>query len=295
MSTLVSVDLDDIACYTGIHGLPAPEAGSVGLVLERALPRFLEVFAALDVRATFFVIGRDLERDLQGAGRGAALLREALQSGHELASHSYAHDYGMISWSVERIAADLARADELLRHLGAEPRGFRAPGYLHDARMLRQVAALGYHYDSSLLPSPPYFAVKQGVLAAMKVAGRASESRLGHARAFFGPTTPHLLVESGLWEFPMSVSPTLRWPLIGTTVLAGPEPARRLAHAQASSLAWLHLELHGIDLLDADTDGLSALARREVSLRTPMSSRRERLQALLRARGGGQPIRDALG
>jgi peptidoglycan/xylan/chitin deacetylase (PgdA/CDA1 family) len=264
-------------------------------VLERALPRFLELFAQLDVRATFFVIGRDLERDLAGEGRGAAWLREALKAGHELASHSYAHDYGMIGWPAARIAEDLARADALLRGLGAEPRGFRAPGYLHDARMLRQVAALGYHYDSSLLPSPAYFAVKQGVLAAMRLAGRRSHSQLGHARSFVGPTTPHLLVESGLWEFPMSVSPTLRWPLIGTMVLAGPEPARRLAHAQASTLAWLHLELHGIDLLDADEDDLRALSRREVTLRTPMAVRRSRLQELLRARGGAQPIRAALG
>jgi peptidoglycan/xylan/chitin deacetylase (PgdA/CDA1 family) len=295
VSTLVSVDLDDIACYTAIHGLPAPDQAHAGLVLERALPRFLELFAELDVRATFFVIGRDLERDLEGSGRGAAWLQAAMKAGHELASHSYAHDYGMIGWSADRIAADLAKADALLRGIGAEPRGFRAPGYLHDTRMLRQVAALGYHYDSSLLPSPPYFAVKQSVLAAMRVTGRTSHSQMGHARSFLGPTTPHLLVDSGLWEFPMSVSPTLRWPLIGTTLLAGPEPARRLAYAQASTLAWLHLELHGIDLLDADEDDLAALARREVALRTPMAMRRSRLQALLRTRGGGQSIRSALG
>ena len=60
MSTLLSVDLDDVGCYHSIHGLSKPPDSAAGLVLETCLPRFLELFAALGVTATFFIIGRDL-------------------------------------------------------------------------------------------------------------------------------------------------------------------------------------------------------------------------------------------
>ena len=70
-TTLVSVDLDDVGCYHAIHGLPPPSQQQLGNVLERCLPRFLELFGQLNVLATFFVIGRDLARDLKDFGRGA--------------------------------------------------------------------------------------------------------------------------------------------------------------------------------------------------------------------------------
>ena len=65
MSTLVSLDLDDLSAYEAIHSLRSESAEPRrGLALERWLPRFLDVFAKLDVRATIFVIGSDLEHDL---------------------------------------------------------------------------------------------------------------------------------------------------------------------------------------------------------------------------------------
>ena len=100
-STIVSVDLDDLACYHAIHGLAAPDPSHAGVVLERCLPRFLALFDELGVRATFFVVGRDLQRDLAAGGRGAALLRQALAAGHELGNHSFAHAYDLVRWAPE--------------------------------------------------------------------------------------------------------------------------------------------------------------------------------------------------
>ena len=208
-STIVSVDLDDLACYHAIHGLPAPPAASAGVVLERCLPRFLALFEELGVRATFFVIGRDLQRDLAAGGRGAALLRKALAAGHELANHSFAHAYDMVTWTPAAIYDDLRRCDVLLRGLGARPAGFRAPGYTHDGLLLQQVAALGYRYDASLLPSPSYFAGKLAVIGWMAVKGEKSGSLARGWRSFVGPTRPHFMPECGLWEVPVSVSPSM--------------------------------------------------------------------------------------
>lgn len=294
MSTIVSVDLDDVACYHDVHGLGDPEPERRGVILEKTLPRFLELFAEHKVRATFFVIGRDLERDLSSGGVGAALLREALNAGHELGNHSFAHAYDFAEWSSTEIYADLTRCDAILRDIGAAPRGFRAPGYGHHERMLMQVAALGYHYDSSSLPSPPYYLAKLGAMAWMRLRGRKSSSRADNGRAFVGTAAPHYLPTAGLWEVPMSASPGLRLPMIGTTMLGGPEPLRQLLCQQAKSLSYFHLELHGIDLADPAADGLAHLVGLQPGLKVPYATRRERLAKILESRGGGQTIFSAL-
>ncbi len=59
MRAAISVDLDPLACYHAIHGLPPPAIGPE-LALVRWLPRFVELFAELGVRATFFVVGESM-------------------------------------------------------------------------------------------------------------------------------------------------------------------------------------------------------------------------------------------
>ena len=298
MSTLVSLDLDDLSAYEAIHGLEP--SSRRGLALERWLPRFLDVFAKLDVRATIFVIGSDLEHDLRTHGRGAALLRRALAEGHELANHSHAHAYDFHTWSSDRIAEDLRRCDSLLRELGARPKGFRAPGYTHDRTMLMQAAALGYTYDSSLLPSPAYYLGKLGVLGLRRLRGRRSASQTGGARSFVGPSAVHYLPELGLWEVPISVSRTLRLPLIGTFLLGDSAPmlGKLTAEAlrlEAANTRHLHLELHAIDLADPAADELDdGLIKHQRELATPLERRLKRLTELLEGRGGAVPIARAL-
>lgn len=296
MSTIVSLDLDDLACYHAIHGLDEPSVDTNGLALERWLPRFLDAFAKLDVRATIFVIGRDLERDLAAGGRGAGVLLRALEEGHELANHSYSHAYELHRWPAAEIAADLGRCDTLLRKLGTTPKGFRAPGYTHDRTMLMQASALGYAYDSSLLPSPSYYLGKLGVLGLRRLLGRRSASQLDGARSFWGPTTVHYLPEVGLWEVPISVSRVLRLPLIGTFLLGDTAPMMTkmqvaLLRKEAAQTRHLHLELHAIDLADPEADGLDpALIAKQRELSTPLERRLERLVKLFEQRGPGVPI-----
>jgi hypothetical protein len=294
-ATLVSVDLDDIECYHAIHGLPPPSAATAGVGLERWLPRFLELFDRLGVRATFFVIGRDLERDLESGGAGAEQLRRALAAGHELGNHGFSHAYDLVRWPSGLQRVDLRACDALLRSLGAEVVGFRAPGYVHDVELLRQAAALGYRYDSSSLPSPPYYAAKLAVMGAMALRGERSSSQIRGASAFLGARLPYFREDVGLWELPMSVSPVARVPLIGTTLLALPALVSGALRRTALGLPHLNLELHGMDLADAERDGLDPLlCARQPELRVPWRVRYERLRELLALRGGASPLRAAV-
>ncbi|MGB1698512.1 MAG: polysaccharide deacetylase family protein [Nannocystaceae bacterium] len=294
MSTLVSVDLDDLVCHHAVLGLDAPTEDLAGVCLERILPRFEALFDETSCRATFFVIGRDLERDMAGAGRGAGRLQKLARGGHRLANHSYAHDYAMTDWRSELIAEDIARCDAVLRELGVQARGFRAPGYTHDRRLLMQVAAQGYDYDSSSLPSPTYYAAKLGAMALFRMRGRSSASRADNLRSFVGRRTPQFLADAGIWEVPISVSRSLRLPLIGTSLLSGPELVRRVLFAEAASMSHLHIELHAMDLADPAADGLEHLVGVQPGLKVPYEVRAARLRELLKARGGGVPIESVL-
>lgn len=278
-TTAVSVDLDDLGCYYAVHGVQG-EAGRLALV--HWLPRFLDLFETLRIKATFFVIGRDLEEDLETGGYGADVLRSAVAAGHELASHSWSHAYDMSAWDEARVLEDVRRCDELLRTVGADPCGFRAPGYTHSQAMLRAVAAMGYRYDSSCLPSPAYYVGKVGVMAAMAVSGRRSSSRFRGLGSFLGPVMPYRRTDVPLVELPMSVTPRLRLPLIGTTLLGGPDWLRGRLTAAAKGLAHLHLELHAVDLADATRDGIDAPLP---ELASPLATREARLMGLLRTRG----------
>lgn len=286
-STILSVDLDDVGCYHAIHGLPAPSPETAGVVLERCLPRFLELLEETGSRATFFVIGRDLQRDLQAGGRGAAVLRQAVAAGHELGNHSFAHAYDLVTWEPAAVYEDLRNCDTLLRGLGARPNGFRAPGYTHDEVLLQQVGALGYRYDSSLLPSPPYYLAKLAAIGWKALRGRRSASMAAGWRSFVGPERPHYMPGPGLWEVPVSVSSVLRLPMVGTFVLGS--GGALLGEARARK--YLHLELHGLDLADADGDGYDpALRRVQPELRTPLKVRLERLRGLITGRGASVGI-----
>jgi peptidoglycan/xylan/chitin deacetylase (PgdA/CDA1 family) len=264
----VSVDLDGLGCYAAIHGLSLRlDERAQRAVPELAVQRFCELFAALGVHATFFVIGRD-------AGIAPARLRAAAGAGHEIASHSYAHDYALSRRTREEIAQDLALAERAIEDAcGSRPRGFRAPGYTLSPELLDAVRERAYAYDSSLLPSPPYYAAKAAALAVYALRGRRSQSILGGLRQLFAPRGPHR--RRGVRELPVATLPGLRAPVIGTTVLPFPWLARR-----AFAGGHLNLELHGIDALDA-TDVPEEIAAAQPGLRMRAAEKLRRLRRVL--------------
>ena len=282
----VSVDLDGLGCYAAIHGLDASSLPERALqaVPVAAASRLCELFAGLELRATFFAIGSELE--IPGSGRS---LRAAADAGHEVASHSHAHDYALSRHASAGIDADLARAERAISSaVGRAPRGFRAPGYTLSAALLEVVRARGYLYDSSLLPSPPYYAAKAAAIALHAIRGRRSGSILGGVRQLFGRRRPHW--RAGVRELPVATLPLLRAPVIGTVVLAVREGAAvALARASAAG-GHFNLELHGIDALDA-SDATPDLAAVQPGLRLAASEKLRRLRALLESlRARGEPL-----
>ena len=69
--------------------------------------RILDILADYDVKATFFVVGKE-EEEYQ------ALYKRIVEEGHTLAMHSYSHKYKEIYQSVESYSADLSKLQEFL-------------------------------------------------------------------------------------------------------------------------------------------------------------------------------------
>jgi peptidoglycan/xylan/chitin deacetylase (PgdA/CDA1 family) len=284
----VSVDLDEIPNYFAIHGLPPPGGPEASAVYDVAVDR-LESFAdSARVPLTLFAIGADLARE--GA---ATRLARAHARGHEIANHSLDHRYDLVRMGKDAIAAQIdggARAIE--RAVGERPVGFRAPGYTITDEVFDVLRDMRVTYDSSVFPCPAYYAAKTAKIGTITLSGRTSHSIVDTPSVLRAPTRPYFVGRpywkrgNGLLELPVQVTRGARLPFIGTTVtLAGPSRARLLAKMCVGE-PLVNLELHGIDVLDAD-DGLEALRPHQPDVRVARQRKLDSLSAVV------ETLRDA--
>ncbi len=249
----LSVDLDPLWAYQRIHGLTETHHPDQ-TITTLALQRFADLADHLGLPVTFFLVTSDL--DVPSCRTEAA--RTAAQ-GHELANHTPDHPYDLLTTPQQTMRRQvLAGQDQIQAVTGRRPVGFRAPGYGMNSQLAHLLEEAGYAYDSSLLPSPPYYAAKAVIMAGMRLTGRRSRAHRHRLATVLGPTTPYAMDLDRPWrkgkgsllEFPVSVLPGLRIPYIGTTLtLAGPGLAHRITSLAARS-RFLTIECHGIDLLD---------------------------------------------
>jgi hypothetical protein len=278
----ISVDLDGLHHYARIHGLAEggidPKVRSLHLGV--ALPRFLALFARAGLPATVFVVGEDVGTP------GAESLAATAAAGHELGNHSHTHPYGLARASQEEVDQELGRAEEaLFAASGQRPVGFRAPGYALSATMLAALAQRGYRYDASVFPAAPYYLAKAAVLGAMRLGGRRSAAVLDSPGVLLAPRRPYRPAfdapyrrgDAPLLELPMAVTPLFRLPFFGTLVTSAPWPLVKRAYRAVAGDAFLSLELHAVDLLDA-SDGIpAALVRVQRDLAVPVAEKERRL------------------
>ncbi len=286
----VSVDLDEIPCYTAIHGLQPPEGECAHAVYRKTVPRFEALFDRFALRATFFAIGRDL--DDAGAREAIARLHGA---GHEIGNHTLNHRYDLTRLPEAELRAEIdggARAIESIT--GTRPRGFRAPGYTVVDRVFDVLAEIGAGYDSSVFPCPSYYAAKAAAIGAIAARRRRSHSIIDDPRVLRAPADPYRVGRpyyrrgDGLIELPIGVTrdATLRLPYIGTTVVLGGDGGASWLTRRIIGRPLINLELHGIDLADAKQDGLGFLVSHQPDLRRDLDHKRSALESAIWTRHG---------
>jgi peptidoglycan/xylan/chitin deacetylase (PgdA/CDA1 family) len=275
----VSVDLDEIGEYRGLHGLPYRTRGH-DAVYGIALDRIVAFARRARIPVSFFAVGRDLERS-----ENAERARSLHDAGHRIENHSFDHRYDLTRLDEQSIRQQIARGQAIIERVtGRVPAGFRAPGYLLNDSVLDALDKEGLAFDSSVFPCAPYYLAKLGALSWLRLRGRRSRSVLGDPRVMMAPRDPyrpgrwHRPGSRSLMELPISVTRIGRLPFIGTSVtMAGALGARWLARGCVGA-PLVNLELHGIDFLDAE-DALEDLASEQPGLRRPAVEKQDAIAA----------------
>jgi hypothetical protein len=277
----ISVDLDEIPNYFEIHGLKLNAQAST-LVYDVALGRLGELANAGAFPLTLFAVGSDLAR--QNASNGLAA---AARAGHEIANHSLDHRYDFVRLGRSEILRQVEQgAHAIEKAIGVRPLGFRAPGYTITDEVFDVLTELGVRYDASVFPCPAYWVAKALAITAIAARGRTSRSIVDTPKVLLAPTQPYRVGRpysrrgKGMLEIPVQVTRGLRLPFIGTTVtLAGASRARLLARMCVGE-PLINLELHGIDMLDAN-DGLEAIRAYQPDVRISYARKADSILAVV--------------
>ena len=270
----LQVDVDELWVYYESVGLSTP-ADAPSQAYTEGIPRLLDLFDRFDVRATFFVCGRDLPAQGQ-------TVAEMVRRGHEVANHSFAHRNGFARLNPAEKRADIAATGELIAEAtGCKPVGFKSPGFSFSPDLLEVLAELGYLYDSSLLPTPyapllralyrglsahsidpTHFGQAVNGLAPLapylpdparpfrREDGRRTQRQSGGGASMIGRTRT-----SALWEAPVTTMPIVRLPMHSTFVLRSGrwvfDLGMALIRARKVPVNYL---LHAADVVDAVAD-----------------------------------------
>jgi polysaccharide deacetylase family protein (PEP-CTERM system associated) len=182
MKSIMSVDVED--WFHILEAASAPDISqwdSLPSCVERNFRKLLDLFSEKNVRVTCFFLGYVAERYPH-------LVTEALNRGHEIASHGYSHRL-IYTMSPQAFLEDARKSREILEGIsGQAVNGYRAPGFSVTAEtpwFFEKLVEAGYRYDSSVFPAPR----QHGGLNTNK-----------HA--------PHMIADK-LMEFPITVADVL--------------------------------------------------------------------------------------
>jgi len=289
----VGVDVDSLWHYYRIHGLDESQASDHAW--SHGVPRFIELFNALNLPATFYCVAEDIER----SPACRQTLIDLTQNHFEVGNHSWRHPYALTQLTVQESSREIIegkqRLEAVIEH---DVVGFRAPGYHTCSSLHHPLIKSGHRYESSAFPCAPYYLAKAMVMGGMRLLGRRSQSILGsphlltapHHPYLAGPSSPYrqaqVTEEPQLAHFPIAVWCGL--PLIGTLfALLGPRLSCYLGVAIARSLRrrprHLTLEFHAADLLSLTEDHLDPLLRVQPDLKKSLAHKKASFEAFLSA------------
>jgi polysaccharide deacetylase family protein (PEP-CTERM system associated) len=182
MKSIMSVDVED--WFHILEAESAPDISqwnSLPSCVERNFLKLLDLFSEKNVHVTCFFLGYVAERYPH-------LVKEALNRGHEIASHGYGHRL-IYTMAPQAFLEDARKSKEILEGItGQAVTGYRAPGFSVTADtpwFFEKLVEAGFRYDSSVFPAPR----QHGGLNTKKY-------------------SPHLVADK-LMEFPITVAEVL--------------------------------------------------------------------------------------
>ena len=263
----IQVDLDGMRILLGNRGYKSFSRQDYIFNAE-TVSRFLALFDIYGIKATFFVVGRDLIDEAK-----KKIVLEIAERGHEIANHSMNHSVNFRNLTRKEKELEIKDAEEIIRDaIGARPAGFRAPNFDIDEATLEILEERGYAYDSSI--SPAYF------FSNKKIHG-------------FSPLNPYHPSRKDIWrrgqrgivEVPVSTVPVARVPYHSSFVIAahnfnmGPSVFYTGFFLTRLMRLPLNYVFHAAELADSNRDSRLSYFQ---GLRIPLKKRYEMINLILK-------------
>jgi len=208
----ISLDLDNQWSYMKIHGDEGWD--KYPSYFDIFIPHILNVLDDLNLKITFFIVGKDTENE-----DNRKYLRMITERGHEVGNHSYHHESWLQSYSFEKIENEIIIAEKaILEATGQKPLGFRGPGFSWSKDLLKVLENQGYKYDASTLPTylgplaRAYYFAKSDLSKEEK---RARKELFGKFSEGFRKLKPYkwdLGEEKSITEIPVTTMPIFKMP-----------------------------------------------------------------------------------
>ena len=143
----ISLDLDNQWSYMKIHGDEGWD--KYPSYFDIFVPHVLNVLDELNLKITFFIVGKDTESE-----DNRKYLRMITERGHDIGNHSYHHESWLQTYIYEKIEKEIREAEEaIFNATGHRPTGFRGPGFSWSKDLLKVLQSRGYKFDASTLPT----------------------------------------------------------------------------------------------------------------------------------------------
>lgn len=168
-----------------------PDDALISQGYEKAIFRFFEFLESIDAKGTLFIVS-----STNNSKGNTKILREAVDLGHEIASHTSLHkkDFGMGTY--KDILKELKDSKHSLEDtIGQDIIGFRAPGYYINQKMYDGLFEAGYNYSSSINPSLIYNLLKFGASLIEKISKSGNVEYPTNLQSIFKSCSPSVVKE----------------------------------------------------------------------------------------------------
>jgi peptidoglycan-N-acetylglucosamine deacetylase len=208
----ISLDLDNQWSYMKIHG----DLGwdKYPSYFDIFIPHVLDILDELDLKITFFIVGKDAESE-----ENRKYLRMITERGHEVGNHSYNHESWLQTYSYEEIEKEIIDAEVAIENAtGQKPAGFRGPGFSWSLDLLRVLEKRGYKYDASTLPTfigplaRKYYFLKSDLSKEEKHARKELFGKFSDGFRKLKPYNHDLGDEKRIAEIPVTTMPIFKIP-----------------------------------------------------------------------------------
>ena len=119
----VSLDLDNQWSYMKTHG--DEDWKNYPSYYDIFVPYVLEILKELDIKITFFIVGRDAVET-----KNKIALKQISDLGHDFGNHSFNHEVWINQYDREQLDEEFEKAEKaIFDATGTKTVGFRGPGF----------------------------------------------------------------------------------------------------------------------------------------------------------------------